>query len=93
MSIQIAKNWDLQYTQYGKPTREMAAWAEKTLSPAQKIYMIGDNPAADLIPGPLWNPILVRSGVFKGTSHERAKAVCEDVEEAVRLILKKEAAM
>jgi ribonucleotide monophosphatase NagD (HAD superfamily) len=52
--------------------------------------MIGDNPAADLIPGALWHPILVRTGVFQGTSHERAKAVCNNVEEAVRFVLERE---
>lgn len=58
------------------------------------LFMVGDNPAADIrganAAGAPWQSVLVRTGVFQGTEndpHDQAKHVVADVGEAVELVL------
>lgn len=70
---------DLTYTMYGKPTAAPYAAARAALAaqaaaagapPPSTIFMIGDNPAADIAgaraAGPPWKGLLVRTGVAAG---------------------------
>jgi HAD superfamily hydrolase (TIGR01456 family) len=65
------------------------------------VYMVGDNPASDIAGansyksprGTEWMSVLVRTGVFKegeGHSDGNAKAVVDNVEEAVRWAVERE---
>ncbi|CAE7853588.1 hypothetical protein AK812_SmicGene9472 [Symbiodinium microadriaticum] len=96
---------DLQIQECGKPHKVQFDAAEAMLaevagvstSSFSRIYMIGDNPAADIrganaAQGP-WRSILVRTGVYQGPSHftgDAAEAPWRlepDVHEAVRRLL------
>lgn len=66
---------ELQITQFGKPMRsqfEAAAQLVETQAsgPVERLYMIGDNPAADVRgangAGDPWRSILVCTGVYQG---------------------------
>jgi ribonucleotide monophosphatase NagD (HAD superfamily) len=61
------------------------------------VYMVGDNPAADVrganAAGAPWVSVLVRSGVFAGGANcavDPAHMVVHDVEEAVEAVLERE---
>jgi HAD superfamily hydrolase (TIGR01456 family) len=63
------------------------------------VYMVGDNPAADVrganAAGAPWVSVLVRSGVFAGGANcavDPAHLVVHDVEEAVEVVLERERA-
>lgn len=74
---------DLERVVYGKPElatykyadEVMASWME-TIHGEEKlpanIYMIGDNPASDIVGGNMygWNTCLVRTGVFQGGDND-----------------------
>ncbi|KAK3323196.1 HAD-like domain-containing protein [Cercophora scortea] len=74
---------DLERVVYGKPEMAtykyadevMASWME-TLHGEERvpenIYMIGDNPASDIVGGNMygWNTCLVRTGVFQGGDND-----------------------
>jgi HAD superfamily hydrolase (TIGR01456 family) len=101
----------LHIQHYGKPTAAtfsyaraaLQRWAQRSsgsseqLPPLQRIWMVGDNPLADIrganAAGEPWRSVLVRTGVFKGpagSNDERdpAHVVCEGVGEAVREVLR-----
>ncbi|BFZ58714.1 hypothetical protein PYCC9005_005779 [Savitreella phatthalungensis] len=67
----------LEYVQYGKPTKHTYSFAERVLreiagGEVEQVYMVGDNPSSD-IRGAIdygWVPVLVRTGVFKGSDRE-----------------------
>jgi len=88
----------LQWTQFGKPTETTARYAERMLfgvgGPLDEIWMVGDNPRADVAlaenAGGEWRSVLVRTGGFSGPGNDPghpADVVCEDVGEAVEAIL------
>ena len=60
------------------------------------IYMVGDNPASDIIGGNMygWNTCLVRTGVFQGGDNDEQNpanfGVFKNVLEAVQTAMKKE---
>lgn len=67
-------------------------------SPLRRIYMVGDNPKADIrganTAGDPWRSVLVETGVFRGAAgglandpHDPAHFVRKSVHEAVDLIL------
>ncbi len=75
---------DLERVVYGKPELAtykyadeiMASWMDQIHGEEklpENIYMIGDNPASDIIGGNLygWNTCLVRTGVFQGRRQRR----------------------
>ena len=81
-----------------KLARRAAALMSSSSSPPpfKHIYAIGDNPASDVrganAAGGPWRSVLVRSGVWNGEGKENddgdpAHFVCEDVGEAVALVL------
>ncbi|KAK9313244.1 HAD-like domain-containing protein [Lipomyces starkeyi] len=74
---------DLERVIYGKPElatykyadEVLMAWMEEIHNETripENIYMIGDNPASDIIGGNMynWNTCLVRTGVFQGKEGE-----------------------
>ncbi|KAH7144250.1 HAD-like domain-containing protein [Dactylonectria estremocensis] len=74
---------DLERVVYGKPELATYKYADEVLTSwmqelhgeeklPQNIYMIGDNPASDIIGGNEygWNTCLVRSGVFQGGDND-----------------------
>lgn len=70
--------------------------SQQKLAEFENIYMIGDNPATDILgarqAGLPWFSILTRTGCFKGKdNHELypADLVVDNVQEAVQFILKK----
>jgi ribonucleotide monophosphatase NagD (HAD superfamily) len=94
----------LQWTQFGKPEKVTYDFAMNVLhrqqtllwsshhskvTPLQKIYGIGDNPASDIEGANRAGitSVLVKTGVYAGGDHE-AHHLVEDVEEAVDKILK-----
>ncbi|KAI3324900.1 HAD-superfamily hydrolase [Xylariaceae sp. AK1471] len=98
---------DLERVVYGKP--ELAAykyadevltsWVEQIHGEAklpENIYMIGDNPASDIVGGNNygWNTCLVRTGVFQGGDNDENNpanfGVFPTVLEAVQTALRKE---
>lgn len=98
---------DLERVLYGKPERAtyiyadevMRAWMEqihqRKVLP-KNIYMVGDNPASDIIGGNLygWNTCLVRTGVFQGGDNDEQNpanfGVFPNVLEAVKSAIRKE---
>jgi len=98
---------ELERVVYGKPETAtykyadeiMASWME-TIHGEEKlpknIYMVGDNPASDIIGGNNygWNTCLVRTGVFQGGENDEQNpanfGVFNNVLEAVQTALKKE---
>ena len=100
---------DLERVVYGKPERAtytyadevMKSWMEELHGEArlpENIYMVGDNPASDIIGGNMygWNTCLVRTGVFQGGPGENAPdspanfGVFDNVLEAVKAAVAKE---
>lgn len=98
---------DLERIVYGKP--EMAtykysdevimSWMEEIhneKSLPKNIYMIGDNPASDIIGGNMygWNTCLVRTGVFQGEGNDEQSpanfGVFDNVMDAVQAAVRKE---
>ncbi|EJT78751.1 hypothetical protein GGTG_03849 [Gaeumannomyces tritici R3-111a-1] len=101
---------DLERTVYGKPELATYKYADEVLtewmgelygSPSEErlpenIYMIGDNPASDIVGGNMygWNTCLVRTGVFQGGDNDEENpanfGVFPNVLEAVQTALRKE---
>ncbi|KAI1169613.1 HAD-superfamily hydrolase [Nemania sp. FL0916] len=98
---------DLERVVYGKPElatykyadEVMASWMEQIHGEEklpENIYMIGDNPASDIIGGNMygWNTCLVRTGVFQGGENDENNpasfGVFPNVLEAVQTALRKE---
>jgi HAD superfamily hydrolase (TIGR01456 family) len=98
---------ELERVVYGKPElatykyadEVIASWME-TIHNEEKlpahIYMIGDNPASDIIGGNMygWNTCLVRTGVFQGGDNDENNpasfGVFKNVLDAVQTAMKKE---
>ncbi|KAF2167867.1 hypothetical protein M409DRAFT_22015 [Zasmidium cellare ATCC 36951] len=98
---------DLERVVYGKPElatykyadEVIASWME-TIHNEEKlpknIYMVGDNPASDIIGGNMygWNTCLVRTGVFQGGDNDENNpanfGVFTNVLEAVKTAIQKE---
>ncbi|KAI1824713.1 HAD-superfamily hydrolase [Xylaria intraflava] len=98
---------DLERVVYGKPElatykyadEVMASWMDQIHGEErlpENIYMIGDNPASDIIGGNMygWNTCLVRTGVFQGGKNDENNpanfGVFPNVLEAVQTALRKE---
>ncbi|KAI1121948.1 HAD-superfamily hydrolase [Nemania abortiva] len=98
---------DLERVVYGKPElatykyadEVMASWMDQIHGEErlpENIYMIGDNPASDIIGGNMygWNTCLVRTGVFQGGDNDENNpanfGVFPNVLEAVQTALRKE---
>ncbi|KZM27047.1 uncharacterized protein EKO05_0004999 [Ascochyta rabiei] len=98
---------DLERVVYGKPElatykyadEVIASWMEQIHNDERlpsNIYMIGDNPASDIIGGNMygWNTCLVRTGVFQGGDNDENNpasfGVFKNVLEAVQTAIKKE---
>lgn len=100
---------ELERVVYGKPElatykyadEVMAAWMEELHGDKrlpENVYMIGDNPASDIIGGNMygWNTCLVRTGVFQGKPGENdannpaSFGVFENVLEAVKAAVRKQ---
>lgn len=92
---------------YGKPERACYTYADEVLRSwmeqihnenklPQNVYMIGDNPASDIIGGNGygWNTCLVRTGVFQGGENDEKNpasfGVFAHVLEAVQAAVRKE---
>lgn len=98
---------DLERVVYGKPELATYKYADEVIAswmdtihndeklPAN-IYMIGDNPASDIIGGNMygWNTCLVRTGVYQGEGNDKENpasfGVFKNVLEAVQTAIKKE---
>lgn len=85
----------LELTRFGKPYRRTFEYCEQQLPHANKFYMIGDNPQADIRgannAGEQWNSVLVLSGMTKQNSLlDPADFVEPNVGEAVKMILARE---
>jgi HAD superfamily hydrolase (TIGR01456 family) len=98
---------ELERVVYGKPELATYKYADQVITswmetihndeklPAH-IYMIGDNPASDIIGGNMygWNTCLVRTGVFQGGDNDENNpasfGVFVNVLEAVQTAIKKE---
>jgi HAD superfamily hydrolase (TIGR01456 family) len=92
----------LTFTAFGKPTNATFTYANQVLKKLSgrghfdAVYMVGDNPAADILGandfGRPWHSMLVKTGVWNadrdGDFHG-ADFVCENVEEAVLLALER----
>jgi len=74
---------DLERVVYGKPELATYKYADEVLTSwmeqihgeevlPENVYMIGDNPASDIIGGNMygWNTCLVRTGVFQGGDND-----------------------
>ncbi|KAI1352088.1 HAD-superfamily hydrolase [Xylaria sp. FL0043] len=98
---------DLERVVYGKPELATYKYADEVLASwmeqihgeeklPENIYMIGDNPASDIIGGNMygWNTCLVRTGVFQGGENDENNpanfGVFANVLEAVQAALRKE---
>ncbi|KAL2173744.1 HAD-like domain-containing protein [Thermothelomyces heterothallicus CBS 202.75] len=98
---------ELERVVYGKPElatykyadEVMASWMEALHGEERvpdNIYMIGDNPASDIVGGNMygWNTCLVRTGVFRGGDNDEENpanfGVFADVWEAVTAACRKE---
>ncbi|KAI0024458.1 HAD-superfamily hydrolase [Xylariomycetidae sp. FL0641] len=98
---------DLERVVYGKPElatykyadEVMTSWMEKLHGEEklpENIYMVGDNPASDIIGGNMygWNTCLVRTGVFQGGDNDENNpanfGVFPNVLEAVQTALRKQ---
>lgn len=98
---------DLERVVYGKPElatykyadEVMASWMDELHGEErlpENIYMVGDNPASDIIGGNMygWNTCLVRTGVFQGGDNDENNpanfGVFPNVLEAVQTALRKE---
>lgn len=98
---------DLERVVYGKPELATYKFADEVMTSwmqelhgeerlPENIYMIGDNPASDIVGGNLcgWNTCLVRTGVFQGGENDEENpanfGVFPTVLDAVKTALKKE---
>ncbi|KAL7625194.1 hypothetical protein AAE478_004409 [Parahypoxylon ruwenzoriense] len=98
---------DLERVVYGKPETATYKYADEVLASwmeqlhgeeklPENIYMIGDNPASDIIGGNMygWNTCLVRTGVFQGGDNDENNpanfGVFPNVLEAVQSALRKQ---
>ncbi|KAJ5724571.1 haloacid dehalogenase-like hydrolase [Penicillium malachiteum] len=98
---------DLERVLYGKPERATYIYADEVMQDwmedlhgekklPQNIYMVGDNPASDIIGGNMygWNTCLVRTGVFQGGENDEENpanfGVFKNVKEAVQTAIRKE---
>ncbi|PGH18574.1 TIGR01456 family HAD hydrolase [Helicocarpus griseus UAMH5409] len=98
---------DLERVVYGKPELATYKYADEVMMSWMKeihneqvlpenIYMIGDNPASDIIGGNMygWNTCLVRTGVFQGKDNDENSpanfGVFDNVLEAVQAAVRKE---
>jgi len=98
---------DLERVVYGKPElatykyadEVIASWMEEIHNDERlprNVYMIGDNPASDIIGGNMygWNTCLVRTGVYQGEGNDENNpasfGVFENVLEAVKAACRKE---
>jgi HAD superfamily hydrolase (TIGR01456 family) len=98
---------ELERVVYGKPElatykyadEVLTSWMESIHGEAKlpsNIYMIGDNPASDIVGGNMygWNTCLVRTGVYQGEGNDKENpasfGVFKNVLEAVTAALKKE---
>ncbi|KAI1075647.1 HAD-like domain-containing protein [Whalleya microplaca] len=98
---------DLERVVYGKPELATYKYADEVITSwmeqlhgdeklPENIYMIGDNPASDIIGGNMygWNTCLVRTGVFQGGENDENNpanfGVFPNVLEAVQTALRKE---
>lgn len=100
-------NCDLERVVYGKPELATYKYADEVMASwmgelhgeeklPENIYMVGDNPASDIIGGNMygWNTCLVRTGVFQGGDNDENNpanfGVFPNVLEAVQTALRKE---
>jgi len=98
---------DLERVVYGKPEMATYKYADEILTSwmgelhgeeklPENVYMIGDNPASDIIGGNLkgWNTCLLRTGVFQGGDNDEENpanfGVFPTVLQAVEAALRKE---
>ncbi|KAM7188130.1 putative cdp-alcohol phosphatidyltransferase [Naviculisporaceae sp. PSN 640] len=98
---------DLERVVYGKPELATYKYADEVIASwmeslhgeeriPENIYMIGDNPASDIIGGNMyeWNTCLVRTGVFQGGDNDVENpanfGVFKNVLEAIKTAMKKE---
>jgi HAD superfamily hydrolase (TIGR01456 family) len=98
---------DLERVVYGKPELATYKYADEVITSwmeqihndeklPKNIYMIGDNPASDIVGGNMygWNTCLVRTGVFQGEGNDENNpasfGVFKNVLEAVQTAIKKE---
>ncbi|KAK8061862.1 hypothetical protein PG994_008228 [Apiospora phragmitis] len=98
---------DLERVVYGKPELATYKYADEVITSwmeqlhgeeklPENIYMVGDNPASDIIGGNMygWNTCLVRTGVFQGGDNDENNpanfGVFANVLEAVQTALRKE---
>lgn len=98
---------DLERVVYGKPELATYKYADEVMSSwmaelhgeerlPENIYMVGDNPASDIIGGNMygWNTCLVRTGVFQGGDNDENNpanfGVFPNVLEAVKTALRKQ---
>ncbi|KAJ5541797.1 haloacid dehalogenase-like hydrolase [Penicillium pulvis] len=98
---------DLERVLYGKPERATYIYADEVMQDwmedlhgekklPKNIYMIGDNPASDIVGGNMygWNTCLVRTGVFQGGDNDEENpanfGVFKNVKEAVQAAIRKE---
>ena len=90
----------LAVKRFGKPHGVQFTFAEAAMSSPDRLYMIGDNPAADIRgannAGDKWTSILVLSGMTSapvaGGGSDEPDVVAPNVEAAVAEILKRERA-
>ncbi|KAL7921463.1 HAD-superfamily hydrolase [Trichoderma austrokoningii] len=98
---------DLERVVYGKPEMATYKYADEVIASwmeqlhgeeriPENIYMVGDNPASDIIGGNMygWNTCLVRTGVFQGGENDESNpanfGVFPNVLEAVKTACRKE---
>ncbi|KAF2644599.1 HAD-type phosphatase [Massarina eburnea CBS 473.64] len=98
---------DLERVVYGKPELATYKYADEVISSwmeqihdderlPSNVYMIGDNPASDIIGGNMygWNTCLVRTGVYQGEGNDKENpasfGVFKNVYEAVTTAMKKQ---
>ncbi|KAK7191349.1 hypothetical protein DPSP01_003039 [Paraphaeosphaeria sporulosa] len=98
---------DLERVVYGKPELATYKYADEIITSwmetihseeklPKNIYMIGDNPASDIIGGNMygWNTCLVRTGVYQGEGNDKENpasfGVFANVLAAVQTAIKKE---
>ena len=98
---------ELERVVYGKPELATYKYADEIMSSwmetihnedrlPKNIYMIGDNPASDIVGGNMygWNTCLVRTGVYQGEGNDDVNpanfGVFNNVLEAVQAALRKE---
>ncbi|SPQ23977.1 0bf2f1be-ae4b-4b5b-abd2-cde301d863c5 [Thermothielavioides terrestris] len=98
---------ELERVVYGKPELATYKYADEVIASwmemlhgeervPQNMYMIGDNPASDIVGGNMygWNTCLVRTGVFQGGANDEENpasfGVFDNVWDAVAAACRKE---